>query len=109
MQTLQIFFECPTPAIVFETATKPSRFAHFWQGAQSRAPPTQNDASTSKNVPTMMCFVRFDFEMCFAPQWRALFHHLNFQKPSEAEAFWHFHFEMCFAPQWRLIFHLSSP
>jgi len=27
--SLQILFECPTPAIVFGNATKPSRFAHF--------------------------------------------------------------------------------
>ena len=31
--SLQILFKCPRPANVFETATKPSRFAHFWQGA----------------------------------------------------------------------------
>ena len=39
--------------------------------------------STSKSVPTMVCFVRFDcfdFELCVAPQRRALFRHLNFQK-----------------------------
>ena len=34
-----------------------------------------------------MCFVHFDLEMCFAPQWRAHFRHLNFQKWSEAEVF----------------------
>ena len=28
----------------------------------------------------MWCFVHFDLEMCFAPQRRALFRHLNFQK-----------------------------
>ena len=39
--SLQILFKCPTPAIVFGNATKPSRFAHFWQGAQSLAPATQ--------------------------------------------------------------------
>ena len=39
---LQILFECPTPAIVFGNATKASRFAHFWQGAESLAPATQN-------------------------------------------------------------------
>ena len=39
--TVQILFKCPTPAIVFETATKPSCFAHFWQGAQSLVPTTQ--------------------------------------------------------------------
>ena len=30
-----------------------------------------------------LCFVHFDFEMCFAPQRRALFRDLNFQKWSE--------------------------
>ena len=33
------------------------------------------------------CAVHFDFEMCFAPQRRALFRHLNCQKWSEAEVF----------------------
>ena len=41
------------------------------------------DISTSKSCPTMVCFVHFDFEMCFAPQRRALFRHLNFQKLSD--------------------------
>jgi len=27
--SLQILFKWPTPAIVFETATEPARFAHF--------------------------------------------------------------------------------
>ena len=43
------------------------------------------DSSTSKSGPTMVCFVHFDLEMCFAPQRRALFRHLNFQKRSDAE------------------------
>ena len=30
--------------------------------------------STSKSSPTLACFVHFDFQMCFAPQQRALFH-----------------------------------
>ena len=41
------------------------------------------DISTSKSGPSMVCFVHFDFEMCFEPQRRALFRHLNFQKWSE--------------------------
>ena len=32
------------------------------------------DISTSKSAPTMVCFVHFDFEMCLAPQWRAIVH-----------------------------------
>ena len=139
--SLQILFKCPTPAIVFGHATKPSRFAHFGQRAQSLSPATLNDIwtsksapnplsflhfwlgnllrattactfstsqllkvlrcwsafnmftskcasrhngvhffdiSTSKNAPSMVCFAHFDLEMCFAPQRRALFRHLNF-------------------------------
>ena len=34
-----------------------------------------------------VCFVHFDLEMCFAPQRRALFRHLNFQKWSESGVF----------------------
>ena len=41
------------------------------------------DISTSKSGPSMVCFAHFDFQMCFAPQRRALFRHLNFQKWSE--------------------------
>ena len=111
----QILFKCPTPAIVFGNATKPSHFAFFWQGAQSLAPATQNlqnvvqacgvfnilaskcasrhndvhffDISTSKSGPDLVCFVHVDLEMCFAPQRRELFRHLNFQKWSEREVF----------------------
>ena len=32
------------------------------------------DISTSKSGPELTCFAHFDFEMCFAPQRRALFH-----------------------------------
>ena len=38
---------------------------------------------TFKSGPKLVFFVHFDFEMCFAPQRRALFRHLNFQKWSE--------------------------
>ena len=41
------------------------------------------DISTSKSGPRMVCFVHFHFEMCFAPQRRALFRHLNFQRWSD--------------------------
>ena len=45
------------------------------------------DISTSKSGARLRCFVHFDFEMCFAPQRRALFRHLNFQKWSDTEVF----------------------
>ena len=45
------------------------------------------DISTSRSGPNMRCFVHFDLEMCFAPQRRALFRHLNFQKCSKCAVF----------------------
>ena len=45
------------------------------------------DIATSKSGPTMVSFVHFHLEMCFAPQRRALFWHLNFQKWSENGVF----------------------
>ena len=45
------------------------------------------DIWTSKSGPNPWCFVHFDLEMCFAPQRRALFRHLNFQKWSEHGVF----------------------
>ena len=64
--------------------------------------------SISKSGPSMVCFVHFDLEMCFAPQRRTLFQHLNLQKWSEHGVFAHFDLEMCFAPQGRALFqHLN--
>ena len=42
---------------------------------------------TSKSGPNPSVFNTFYFQMCFAPQRRALFEHLNFQKWSGAEVF----------------------
>ena len=42
---------------------------------------------TSKSGANMSCFVHVHFEMCFAPQRRALFPHRNFQKWSERGVF----------------------
>ena len=41
--------------------------------------------STSKTAPNPSVFNTFYFQMCFAPQRRALFQHLNFQKWSDPE------------------------
>ena len=71
---------------------------------------TFSTSQLPKGVRDMVCFVQaFDFEMCFAPQRRALFRHRNFQKWSErCVCFVHFDFEMCFAPQRRALFrHLN--
>ena len=45
------------------------------------------DISTSKSGPRPSVFNTFDFEMCFAPQRRALFRHRNVQKWSGAGVF----------------------
>ena len=51
--SLQTLFKCPTPAIVFGNATKPSHFAHFWQGAQSR--------HAKRHLNVQKCSVRLSF------------------------------------------------
>ena len=45
------------------------------------------DILTSKKAQNPHFFYTFDLEMCFAPQRRALFRHLNFQKWSENGVF----------------------
>ena len=95
--SLQILFKCPTPAIVFGNATKPPRFAHFWQGPQSLAPATRNDIWMSKtwreHVVLLTCSTaqllkvlrswRFLYILTWKCARRALFRHCNFQKWSE--------------------------
>ena len=103
--SFQILFKCPTLAIDFGSARKPSRFAHFWPVAQSLAPATRNDIWTPKVPHIRHFFCTFDcifrhlnFQKCSGPsvlyvltwkralrhnwQRRALFRHLNFQKCS---------------------------
>ena len=97
----------PTPAIVFGNATKPSRFAHFCPVRLPRETTSERpkvvrtwcvlyivtskyasrhngvhffDISPSEGALNPSVVYAFDFEMCFAPQRRALFRHLNFQK-----------------------------
>ena len=43
------------------------------------------DIGTSKSGANVRCFLLFHLQMCFAPQRRELFRHLNFQKWSGAE------------------------
>ena len=96
------------------------------------------DIATSKSGPSMVCFLHFHFEMCFAPQTASTFS--TSQLPKVVRAWCvlciltskcasrhngvHFFdistsksgptlrcfidFEMCFAPQRRALFHLSS-
>ena len=76
-----------TTACTFSTSQLP-KVVRTWSALYiltSRCASHHNGAhfshiSTSKSSPNVMCFVHFDFEMCFVPQRRALFRHLNSQK-----------------------------
>ena len=97
----------PNPA-VFDTFDLEMRFApqrrplfHFQKSAERGAFVTLLTSTcasrhsgvhflhikTSKSVSNPAVFYTFDLEMCFAPQRRALFRHLNFQKWSETAIF----------------------
>ena len=59
----------------------------------------------------VLCFAYFDLEMCFAPQWRAPFPHLNFQKCSGPDVLLTFllgNVFHIFAPQWACTFSTSQ-
>ena len=73
----------------FQKSSDTEVFCTFWLPNVLRATTacTFFDISTSKSGPKLVCFVHFDFQMCFVPQRRALFRHLNFQKWSEAGVF----------------------
>ena len=49
--------------------------------------------STSKSAPNLTCFVHFHLKMCFSPQRRTIFRHLNFKKCSENVVFCTFSLE----------------
>ena len=68
--------------------SEPLVFLTFWLQRASRHNGVHFfDIWTSKSGPTLVCFVHFHFEMCFEPQRRALFRHLNFQNCSEPLSF----------------------
>ena len=78
--SLQILWKCPTPAILFGHATKPSCFCSLLARCKI---PCACRAKRHLNVQkwsNYVVFLHFDLE----PQRRALFHHLNFQKCFEA-------------------------
>ena len=45
------------------------------------------DIWTYKSAPNTSCFVHFHFQMCFSPQRRTIFRHLNFKKCTETDVF----------------------
>ena len=86
-RTISNVKKCPAPV----------RFALLtWTCASRDNGAHSLDISTSKSGPTLVFFVHFDLEMCFAPRQRALTRHSNFQKCSES-VFNTFDLEICFA------------
>ena len=88
----------------------PGVFCTFWLGNVLRATTacTFSTSQLPKVVRSWVCFVHFDFEMCFVPQRRALFHLSTSKSGPTMVCFVHFDFEMCFAPQRRALFrHLN--
>ena len=79
----------PTTVYTFSTAQLPKVLMRWCvlYGFTSKCGSRHNgvhffDSSTSKSAPALVYFIRFDFEMCFAPQRRTLFRQLNFRKCS---------------------------
>ena len=104
----QVLFKCPTPAMVFGNATKPSRFAHFWQGAQSLAPATRNDIWTSTIGPNPGVFYILTSKCASRHNGVHFFYISTSKSGPNLVCFVHFDLEICFAPQRRALFHLSS-
>ena len=83
-----------TTACTFSTSQLPKvlRDPQFLTLFTSKCPSRHNamhffNISTSKTAPRPPVFNTFDFQMCFAPQRRALFRHRNLQKWSEPLVF----------------------
>ena len=83
-----------TTACIFSTSQLPKMLRSWgvlhiltWKVASRHNGVHFFNIATSKSAPKLRCFAHFDLEMCFAPQRRALFRHLNFQKWSENGVF----------------------
>ena len=83
-----------TTVCTFSTSELPKVVRHWcalyiltWKRASRHNGVHFFDIGTSKSGPTLVCFVHFAFQMCFAPQRRALFRHRNFQKWSDIGVF----------------------
>ena len=69
-------------------------FVHLtWKCASRHSGAQFFDISTSKSAPNLTCLVHFHMKMCFSPQRRAIFQHLNFKKWSEPLSFLAFSLE----------------
>ena len=102
--SFQVLFKCPTPAIVFGNATKPSRFAHFWHLLTRWRILCACHTKRRFNVKSGANMWCFDVLCAF---W--------LRNVLRATTAYTFHLKsaprlrfFCFAPQGRATFHLSS-
>ena len=78
------FSTCQLPKVVWEWCVF---YILTWTCASHHNGVHLLNISTSKSALNPSVFNAFDFQMCFAPQRRALFRHLHIHKRSEAEVF----------------------
>ena len=70
----------------FQKWSEPGVFCTFWLGNVLRATTACTSSTSQLSKMVLTCsvnYVHFPLEMCFAPQRRALFRHLNFEQWSE--------------------------
>ena len=110
------FEMCFVVACTFSTSQLPKllRTPQFLTHFTSKCASRHNgvhffNISTSKTAPNLSVFNTCYFQMCFAPQRRALFNISTSKSGPTLRCFAPFHFEIGFAPQRRATFHLSSP
>ena len=85
---MQILFKCvPCLPSFLKLLINPHVLLTFGQVQNPLRLPHKMTIERPKVVSECGVLSHVDFEMCFAPQRRALFQHLNFQKWSDTEAF----------------------
>ena len=110
--SVQIFFKCPTPAIFFGNATKPSRLAVSSLLARCRIPCTCH-AKSHLNLQEWsehVVFLTFWLGNVLRATTAYTFFNISTSK-SAPKLVWfvHFDFEMCFAPQRVHFFDIKLP
>ena len=89
--------------VVVETATKPSRFAHFWQGAESLMPATHKTSEHPKVLATPQFFPLLTSK-CASRHNSVHFFDISTSKNApNLLCFAHFDLEICFARQRRAL------
>ena len=97
---MQILFKSPTPAIVFENATTPSRFSHFFSGWHN---PLHLPHKTTSERPKCLRdpqFLTLLTSKCASRHNAVHFFDISTSKSApRPPVFNTFYFQMCFAPQ----------